>query len=227
MAGGVAEEQEKVIRLNLNRGADRYERNKELADYAVNEGLLPHHHWGNLTALSTVLDTGGGDIATIRPEEEGAFEGRNKMPKIEEICAALKVLSEAKSRGELMMPVEVGERIGIPAFDAGKLFTLMSKRELVEKPDEKKNRYQISDKGKEFLINLPAPTPKPVHKSAAPPAAPPGTPPAIPPIAPLGSKEETTAEKKDDLAIPSQADIFRSVAEQLSISKQMYGSMVS
>ena len=145
------------------------------------------------------------------------------MAKIEEICAALKVLLEAKARDELMMPVEVGERIGIPAFDAGKLFTLMSKRELVEKPDEKKNRYQISDKGKEFLMNPPAPTPKPVHKSAAPP----GTPPAIPPIAPLGSKEETTAEKKDDLAIPSQADIFRSVAEQLSISKQMYGSMVS
>jgi hypothetical protein len=32
--------------------------------------------------------------------------------------------------------------------------------------------------------------------------------------------EEKTKTEKDDLAIPSQADIFQSVAEQLSISKQ-------
>ena len=45
--------EEKVIRLNLNRGADRYERNKELADYVVNEGLVPPSPRGNPRALST------------------------------------------------------------------------------------------------------------------------------------------------------------------------------
>ena len=77
------------------------------------------------------------------------------MPKIEEMCAALKVLSEAKSRGELMMPAEVGERLGMTAQHAGPLLGVMYERKLAEKPDKRKNRYRISQKGEEFLANPP------------------------------------------------------------------------
>ena len=57
------------------------------------------------------------------------------MPKIEEICAALKVLSEAKARGELMMAPEVGERLGMTAQHAGPLLGVMYERKLAEKPE--------------------------------------------------------------------------------------------
>ena len=123
------------------------------------------------------------------------------------------ILMVASAATKIMAPAVIGDHIEMTALHAGQLLYRLLGKGCVEKPDEKKNRYQISDKGKEFLMNPPAPTPKPVHKSAAPPAAP-----------PLGSEEETKAEKKNDLAIPSQADIFRSVAEQLSISKQKDGT---
>jgi len=54
---------------------------------------------------------------------------------------------------EPMVPVEVGERIGMPASHAGLLLSRMLVRGLVEKRDKKTNRYQITQKGKEFLIH--------------------------------------------------------------------------
>ena len=80
------------------------------------------------------------------------------MPKIEEICATLKVLSEAKSRGELMMAPEVGERLGMTAQHAGPLLGNMHERQPVKKPEKGKNRYQITEKGEEFLVNPPKET---------------------------------------------------------------------
>ena len=68
------------------------------------------------------------------------------MSKIEEMCAVLKVLLEAKSRGELMMATEIGERIGMTAEYAGPLLGVMYVRKLVEKPEKGKFRYQISQK---------------------------------------------------------------------------------
>jgi predicted transcriptional regulator len=100
------------------------------------------------------------------------------MPKIEEICAALKVLSEAKSRGELMMAPEVGERLGMTAQHAGPLLGVMYERKIAEKPEKGKNRYQITEKGEEFLANPPKETE--VKKEV-----PPTVPPTVPPIVPL------------------------------------------
>ena len=102
---------------------------------------------------------------------------------------------------------------------------------LVEKPDKKTNHYQISQKGKEFLANPPVATPKKPKPPDEPPDEPPGKLPSklpkeppgkLPKEPPAGSgpivpKKSETA--KDDSVIPSQADIFRSIAQQLSISK--------
>ncbi len=43
--------------------------------------------------------------------------------------------------------------IGMTAEYAGPLLSRMPVRKLVGKPDKKTNRYQITQKGKEFLIN--------------------------------------------------------------------------
>ena len=129
------------------------------------------------------------------------------MPKIEEICATLKVLSEAKSRGELMMAPEVGERLGMTAQHAGPLLGNMHERQPVKKPEKGKNRYQITEKGEEFLVNPPKETE--VKKEVLP-TVPPTVPLTVPPTPP-----------KEDSVIPSQADIFRSIAEQLGITKAM------
>jgi uncharacterized membrane-anchored protein len=107
---------------------------------------------------------------------------------------------------------------------------------LIEWASEAKHLYRITEKGRKYKANPPA------EIEAAPPAeikpgkhlpaasstvssteestesrtqkgtevSPPQTP---------APEEKTEAEKKEDLAIPSQADIFRSIAEQLSISK--------
>jgi len=46
-----AGEAAKQVRLNFNVDAGKYERLKELADYAANEGLIPSHHRGNITSF--------------------------------------------------------------------------------------------------------------------------------------------------------------------------------
>ncbi len=52
-----------------------------------------------------------------------------------------------------MAPAVVGNHIGMTAEYAGPLLSRMLVRKLVGKPDKKPNRYQITQKGKEFLIN--------------------------------------------------------------------------
>lgn len=49
--GQPTEEAAKQVRLNFNVDAGKYERLKELADYAANEGLIPSHHRGNITSF--------------------------------------------------------------------------------------------------------------------------------------------------------------------------------
>ena len=88
-----------------------------------------------------------------------------------------------------MAPAVVGNHIGMTALNTGPLLSRMLVKKLVEKPEKGKNRYQITRKGEELLAKPPEEIPPP---------------PKVP---------------KDDSVIPSQADIFRSIAEQLSISK--------
>jgi len=102
----------------------------------------------------------------------------------------------------------------------------------LSRPTRPKHLHRIIEKGKKYKANPPA------EIEAAPPAeiepgkhlpaasstvssteesTKEGT--EVSPPQPPATEEKTKTEK-DDLAIPSQADIFQSVAEQLSISKQ-------
>ena len=63
----------KVIRLNLNRGADRYERNKQLAGYAAGEGIIAHHHRGNITSFVNWCMEFAEDWLTKRARKERGF----------------------------------------------------------------------------------------------------------------------------------------------------------
>ena len=108
---------------------------------------------------------------------------------------------------------------------------------LVEKPDKKRSAYQITQKGQEYLDNPPPEPPEKMAKRGdergdvkivektsgfiqeAETKKPLATPPVTPSLPqPTG---EVKTEKKDDSVIPSQADIFRSIAEQLGITKAM------
>jgi predicted transcriptional regulator len=144
--------------------------------------------------------------------------GRSDMEQqtIDRIKAVLTVLSSAS---DPMLLTEIGERIGLSAQDIFGVAKVMTARELYEKPDKKTNRYQITQKGKEFLINPPEATAK-KQPAPKPPAKLPMKLPNEPPAGsgPIVPKKSETA-KEDEGKIPSQADIFRSVAEQLSISK--------
>jgi len=89
----------------------------------------------------------------------------------------------------------------------------MKQRGLVEKPDKKKSAYQITQKGRDYLANPPQEPQGKVAKSGG--------------VNGGGKVDEKVDEKEleeekedEEPAIPSQADIFQSVAEQLSISKQ-------
>jgi len=76
---------------------------------------------------------------------------------IDRIKAVLTVLSSAS---DPMLLTEIGERIGLSAQDIFGVAKVMTARELYEKPDKKTNRYQITQKGKEFLITPPEATAK-------------------------------------------------------------------
>ena len=168
-----------------------------------------------------------------------------KKETIELIKAALSVLVEAKKQGALMIPVEVGDRLGISAFQAGHLFLIMGMpgRQLVEKPDEKENRYRITQKGEKFLVNPPPPeeikrekpsttpsttpsaTPSAAPSatpSAAPSATPSTTPSTTPSAAPSAAPSATTPETPEDklkVVFPSQAATFSSIGETLGFEK--------
>ena len=118
------------------------------------------------------------------------------------------------------------------AYNAGQLAKELRLSKLDEGNNKAKHLYRIIEKGKKYKAN------PPVEIEAAPPAeikpskhlpaasstvksteesTQKGT--EVSPPQPPATEEKTKTEK-DDLAIPSQADIFQSVAEQLSISKQ-------
>jgi len=59
------------------------------------------------------------------------------------------------------MPGEVGERVGMPASNAGPLLSRMLVRGLVEKPDKKRGAYRITQEEQKYLDN---PPPKPPGK---------------------------------------------------------------
>jgi len=137
----------------------------------------------------------------------------------------LKVLSRAI---EAMRPSDIDALIGMDATYAGQRLYWMLGRGLVEKPDKKRSVYRITEKGKGYLAKPPQEPSAKLDKSPAKSAG-----------AKIGEKtaekvveenaekggkkvdvKESEAGKKEDIAIPSQADIFQSAAEQLSISRQ-------
>ena len=145
----------------------------------------------------------------------------------------LKVLSQAI---EAMRPSDIDALIGMDATYAGQRLYWMLGRGLVEKPDKKRGAYRITEKGKGYLANPPPEPSAKLDKSAVKSADESA---AKSDGAKIGAKtaekvveenaekggkkvdvKESEAGKKEDIAIPSQADIFQSVAEQLSISKQ-------
>jgi len=102
-------------------------------------------------------------------------------------------------------------------------------RELVEKPDKEKPLYRITQKGKDYRANPPKEPQssvgkvvgKVVGKDEEKVGEKNGEKVSEKDEEKVGEKvdeEKTEAEKKEGL-IPSQADIFRSIADQLSISK--------
>jgi len=110
---------------------------------------------------------------------------------------------------------------------------------LVEKPDKKRSAYRITEKGRGYLAKPPQEPSAKLDKSAAESAAKSAAKSAaesagvkigektaekvIEENAEKGDKKvdvkESEAGKKEDIAIPSQMDTFRSIAEQLGISK--------
>jgi len=144
----------------------------------------------------------------------------------------LKVLSQAI---EAMRPSDIDALIGMDATYAGQRLYWMLGRGLVEKPDKKRSAYRITEKGKGYLAKPPQEPSAKLDKSAAKSAAESADESAgvkigektaekvIDENAEKGDKKvdvkESEAGKKEDIAIPSQADIFRSIADQLSISK--------
>ncbi len=129
------------------------------------------------------------------------------------------------------MPVEVGERIGITASNTGPLFSRMLVRGLVEKPDKKRGAYRITQEGQKYLDNPPPESPEKMTKRGDKSGAKRGDESdGVKIVEKTAEKvgeenaekvdvKESEAGKKEDIAIPSQVDTFRSIAEQLGISK--------
>jgi len=156
----------------------------------------------------------------------------------------LKVLSQAI---EAMRPSDIDALIGMDATYAGQRLYWMLGRGLVEKPDKKRSAYRITEKGKGYLAKPPQEPSAKLDKSAAKSAAESAAKSAaksagvkigektaekvVEETAEKGDKKvdvkESEAGKKEDIAIPSQADIFRSIADQLSISKAEDGTPLS
>jgi hypothetical protein len=98
----------------------------------------------------------------------------------------------------------------------------------IESTNKTKNLHRITEKGRKYKANPPAEI-----KAEEGTATPPGTKTVIETVIETVTKtsppqppatEEKSKTEKGDPAIPSQADLFRSIAEQLSISKQKDGT---
>jgi len=134
-----------------------------------------------------------------------------------------------------MRPSDIGELMVMDAYNATQRLYVLLQRGLVEKPDKKRGAYRITEKGKGYLAKPPQEPSAKLDKSAAKSAAESAGKSAgvkigektaekvVEETAEKGDKKvdvkESEAGKKEDIDIPSQADIFRSIADQLSISK--------
>jgi len=148
---------------------------------------------------------------------------------IKEKCAFLEALNNSS---EPMRPADIGELIGISAFYAGQLAKQLRLSKLIEWASKVKHLHRITEKGKEYLANPPAEI-EADKSMPAPPVS--GTSSekvsekvsetvseTVPPQPPGPEREIKSEEKEDeDLALPSQADTFRSIGERLGFEKSV------
>lgn len=66
--------------------------------------------------------------------------------------AILEVLSNV---AEPMRPSDIGEYIGENSLNTGRYLSNMAESSLTQRPNKKKSFYEITDKGREYLANLP------------------------------------------------------------------------
>jgi predicted transcriptional regulator len=132
------------------------------------------------------------------------------MGKVERKRAILEPLLDAT---EPMRPGDIGEIIGETALNTGRYLSDMARSGLVQKPDKKKPFYEITDKGRDYYENPPEEiegeelerTTEEKHRREA----------------QTRTTEDMTEEVTEEVteAIPSQADLFRSIGERLGVGK--------
>ena len=143
---------------------------------------------------------------------------------IKQKCDYLEALEKAQSA----RPADVGELIRMTAFNAGQLAKVMRLSGLIEWASKPKHLHRITEKGRKYKANPPAeikaaggtttpPVTETVHETVTKTVTETVHETVLPQTPVL--EEKSDKEKEDEGKIPSQADIFRSVAEQLSISK--------
>ena len=143
------------------------------------------------------------------------------MSVITENCQILGVLRKAP---EPLTPTDIGESIGMNATHAGQRLYALLQRGRVEKPDKKRGAYLITQEGQKYLDNPPPEPPEKMTKSGAISGDESGD---ISGGVKIGEKVDEkltvtpTVTPPKESVIPSQADIFRSIAEQLGITKAM------
>ena len=128
-----------------------------------------------------------------------------------------------------MRPSDIGELMVMDAYNAGQLARDLRYSKLIEWDSKAKHLYRITEKGRKYKANPPAEikaaggtTTPPVTETVTKTVTKTVTETVLPQTPVL--EEKFDEEKEGKGKIPSQADIFRSVAEQLSISKAKEGT---
>ena len=123
------------------------------------------------------------------------------------------------------MAISIGELIGMDAYNAGQLAKAMRLSSLAEWTSKTKHPYRTTEKGRKYKANPPAEI-KAAGGTTTPPVTETVTKTVTETVLPQTPvlEEKSDEEKEDEGKIPSQADIFRFVAEQLSISKAKEGT---
>lgn len=122
------------------------------------------------------------------------------MAELEE---KLKVLEALSTLAEPSGASDVSEITGQDPLRCGYILYDLARSGLVEKPDKKKKKYNITEKGKEFIENPPEETFKELPKGPL--KAPP--------------KGELPEEPSEEIAltVPSQSDLFKGIGERLGV----------
>jgi len=135
---------------------------------------------------------------------------------IKQKCSFLDALGKSP---EPMRAVDVGELIGIDAYNAGQLANQLRLSKLIEWASKAKHLYRITEKGKKYLANPPAEI-EAVKSVPAPPSAEESaeksTEKSVETVPPQITPADETL-----MAIPSQADIFKSIGERLGFAKSV------